>query len=128
MCTIYYNISITGFKYFTLLYVHISKHAQTLLFCLFFQDGDFTFKKNRFLTQPSKKANCPARLKLREVIAFPEYKVFNYLIFKMTTHNSDKYQEMNVHSKSSFINHRHHDKIRIFTVLAVNKSNNMNSI
>ena len=46
----------------------------------------------------------------------------------MKTHNSDKYQEMNVHSKGSFINHHHHDKIRIFTVLAVNKSNNMNSI
>lgn len=39
------------------------------------QDGDFTFKKNRFLAQPSEKANCPARLKLREVIAFPDYKI-----------------------------------------------------
>lgn len=78
VCTIYYKISITGFKYFILLYVHISKHAQTLslLFFLFFQDGDFTFKKNRFLAQPSKKANCPARLKLREIIIFPDYKVF----------------------------------------------------
>ena len=40
-----------------------------------FQDEDFAFKKYRFLAQPSKKANCPARLKLREVVTFPHYKV-----------------------------------------------------
>ena len=49
------------------------KRFSLLFFAL--QDGDFVLKKNRFLAQPSKKANCSARLKLREVVVFPAYKV-----------------------------------------------------
>lgn len=70
VCTIYYKISITGFKHLTLCsYFKTCTNLTVLSLC----------KKSRFLAQPSKKANCPARLKLREVIAFPQYKVFNFL-------------------------------------------------
>ena len=49
------------------------------IICLPFSGWRFCLKKkNRFLAQPSKKANCPARLKLREVVAFPDYKVCKF--------------------------------------------------
>ncbi|EDO30348.1 predicted protein [Nematostella vectensis] len=38
------------------------------------EDGDFNFKKGQFNAQPTKKKNCPARLILREIIVFPDYK------------------------------------------------------
>jgi len=46
------------------------------IYFFLFSGWRFCFqKKKRFLAQPTKKANCPARLKLREVVAFPDYKV-----------------------------------------------------
>ena len=41
----------------------------------FLKDGDFLFKKRRFLAQNTKKVDCAAQIKLREVILFPDYKV-----------------------------------------------------
>ncbi|EDO31541.1 predicted protein [Nematostella vectensis] len=38
------------------------------------EDGDFNFKKRQFNAQPTKKKNCPARLILRGIIAFHDYK------------------------------------------------------
>ena len=42
-----------------------------------FQDGDFIFNKKLIPYATVQKANCPSRLKLREVVAFPDYKVNN---------------------------------------------------
>ena len=47
----------------------------TRLFFSFPKDCDFLLKKRRFLVQNTKKVNCTAQIKLREVIKFPDYKV-----------------------------------------------------
>ena len=39
----------------------------------FLKDGDFLFKKRRFLAQNTKKVDCAAQI--REVILFPDFKV-----------------------------------------------------
>ena len=36
---------------------------------------DFVFKKGRFLVQDTRKVDCTAQIKMREVLVFPEYKV-----------------------------------------------------
>ena len=36
---------------------------------------DFVFKKRRFLVQDTRKVDCTAQIKMREVLVFPEYKV-----------------------------------------------------
>ena len=45
------------------------------IFLRFLKDGDFLFKKRRFLVQNTKKVDCAAQIKPREVIMFPDYKV-----------------------------------------------------
>ena len=39
------------------------------------QKIDWDFKKKRFLVQDTKKFGCSAKIRLREIIKFPEYKV-----------------------------------------------------
>ncbi|XP_015750512.1 PREDICTED: uncharacterized protein LOC107330406 [Acropora digitifera] len=36
---------------------------------------DFVFKKRRFLVQDTRKVDCTAQIKMREVLVFPEYKI-----------------------------------------------------
>ena len=36
---------------------------------------DFVFKKRRFLVQDTRKVDCAAQIEMREILAFPEYKV-----------------------------------------------------
>ena len=37
--------------------------------------SDFNFQKNRYLTQNSKKMNCPSRIMVRDIVFFPDFKI-----------------------------------------------------
>ena len=37
--------------------------------------ADHCVRKTKFLQQPSKKKDCPAKIHIRHIVKFPEYKV-----------------------------------------------------
>ena len=37
--------------------------------------SDHVFPRSRRLIQPSRKCNCPAKIKIRRIIKFPDFKV-----------------------------------------------------